>query len=355
MLLIYSPVVTNRLTYIFDLIFRELLGLEFRITSLTDEFTAWTDPKINYSGTNPGNGLYFRASGILFENTIVDQKIDVVILNGSLVFYAHSDASSVLPFDPFAAAFYMVSRYEEYLPFESDKYDRFDPSTSIAYKNKFLQTPVVNKWALQIKEALQSRYPGILFRPSAYRFIPTIDIDHAYAYLYRKFYRVFGSYGRSFIRGDWKDVLLRTQVLLGSHKDPYDNYSWMESIHQPHQLVALYFILFADYGGNDNNVTTRKEGFHKLIRLLDKNSSVGIHPSLSSTKHFSRLTSEIHHLEHVLQRKIVASRQHFLKVRLPKTYRDLIETGITDDYSMGYASVPGFRAGIVNSDRKSVV
>jgi hypothetical protein len=209
-------------------------------------------------------------------------------------------------------------------------------------------TPVVNLWALQLRKTLQSHYPGLTFSSREYRFIPTIDIDHAYAYKYRKLYRVLGSYSRSFLHGNWNDILLRTRVLLGSEQDPYDNYRWLENIHQTYHVKPFYFVLFADYGGDDNNVTISNKGFHKLIRDLDAHAAVGIHPSLSSTRHFSRLKTEIHLLSRVLNRQIDISRQHFLKIRLPGTYRDLKEAGIGDDYSMGYPSAPGFRAGIAS-------
>jgi hypothetical protein len=105
-------------------------------------------------------------------------------------------------------------------------------------------------------------------------------------------------------------------------------------------------VLFANYGRDDNNIPVRHKAFHELIRTLDQNRTVGIHPSLSSNKHLRKLEAEVDGLSQVVGRDITASRQHFLKISFPRTYRNLIHLGITDDYSLGYASHPGFRAGI---------
>ncbi len=348
MLLIYIPTITNRADYIFNLIFGELLGAEFTLTDSPEDFLSFTGPKINYSTDHVDEGIFFKSTGILFENIVITQNIETMEFEGSNVLFFHDDKKSALPFDPFAAAFYLVTRYEEYLPFKPDKYGRFRIHDSIAYYAKFLHQPVINIWALRIRDIILQHYPAQKFNLPQYRHIPTIDIDHAYAFKYRKIWRTFGSYWRSVVKQNWPDIVLRTEVLLGRKRDPYDNYSYLDKLHASESLKVLYFMLFADYGRDDNNVTITNSRFHDLVRTLDKTGTIGIHPSLSSNKHFSKLNTEIIRLSKVLHRSIHLSRQHFLKINLPKTYRNLIELGITDDYSMGYAASVGFRASIAS-------
>jgi hypothetical protein len=51
-------------------------------------------------------------------------------------------------------------------------------------------------------------------------------------------------------------------------------------------------------------------------------------------------------LAKLLAKPVTQSRQHYLKMKMPDTFRNLVEIGINDDYSMGYAAMPGFRASI---------
>ena len=50
-------------------------------------------------------------------------------------------------------------------------------------------------------------------------------------------------------------------------------------------------------------------------------------------------------LEKMANKKIIKSRQHFLKFQLPDTYNALTNADILEDYSMGFPNTPGFRAG----------
>ena len=81
-----------------------------------------------------------------------------------------------MPFDPFAATFYMLSRYEEYLPYKKDRFSRFPASESLAFKNNFLKKPVVDKWILLIKEVLMKAYPNLNFKPHNFTYLNTIAL-----------------------------------------------------------------------------------------------------------------------------------------------------------------------------------
>ena len=80
-------------------------------------------------------------------------------------------------------------------------------------------------------------------------------------------------------------------------------------------------------------------------------ADVGIHPSFSSYLDIDKLGTEIERLSEVLHRPITKSRQHFLRMNLPRSYQKLIELDISDDYTMGFASQAGFRAGIADTFR----
>ncbi|MCK6648322.1 MAG: polysaccharide deacetylase family protein, partial [Bacteroidia bacterium] len=268
--------------------------------------------------------------------------------NNEKVFFATGKASA-LPFDVFAASFFLVSRYEEYLPHIRDEHDRFDAKDSLAFQNNFLQKPLVNIWALWIKNALKNKYPQLQFPERKYQFVSTIDIDNAYAFREKGFTRSIGGYLKAFSKFDINEIKQRTKVLLGLEKDPYDTYDFQLEILRKHKFKSIYFFLLGDYGVNDKNLPIESKKFQSLIKTLGDYADVGIHPSYGSNKSKEQLKKEVGRLSKVLHRDVTKSRQHFLKLTLPETYRNLIDLDIKDDYTMGFASQVGFRASICTS------
>jgi hypothetical protein len=348
-LMVYLPQHSTRAEYIFSLLIRDLMGAEMIMTDRREDYFSYTGSRLEYATVPSGEGIFFCSCGLLEEKSIQPQTIELFTFKNYPAFFPVKDDRSAFPFDLFAAAFYMVTRYEEYLSFKPDRFGRFRASDSIAAAGNFLTFPIVNLWADLLKDHIRAIYPLLRFREKKFRFIPTIDIDHAYAFKLRTLVRTLGGYGRSLMEGNLKKVTQRAKVLLGIQKDPYDQYDYIGEIHRRFGLKPLYFVLFADYGRDDNNVTLSGHTFHRLLRNLDDSGTTGIHPSLTSGKHPKVLHSEIRGLSKILGHEIRTSRQHFLKVSFPATYHHLINQGITDDYSLGYASSPGFRAGIADT------
>lgn len=343
MILIFSHATSPRLLFILKFIFNDILGIKFELTHDRDYFQNSKLPKLNYSDTPFKNEPFLFASRLLFEKGVADQEISVFDFEDSKAFFA-THPKYLLPFDLFAASFYLVSRYEEYLPHKRDMHDRFEASQSLAYNKGFLQKPVIDCWAYSLKNILLEHYPSLQFTERKYQYLSTIDIDNAFAFKEKGMFRTAGAYMRSLFALDFSDIKNRTAVLLGIKKDPYDTYELLNQIQASYHIQCIYFFLLGDYGDNDKNVPYTSHKLHTLIKSLADYAGTGIHPSYGSNDDPDKIRNEVKRLRKILKRDITNSRQHFLKLHFPVTYRNLIDNDITDDYTMGYAAEVGFRA-----------
>ena len=344
-MLVYSPKITSRLRFSFELIFDNILGLEINLTDDLEEFIQYNDAKISYCQEQVYDEPFFYATSILFEKEIKEQEVSVFEHESVKCFFS-TNQSSIFPFDPFAASFYLVTRYEEYLPQIRDQYDRFFAKEGIAFKNDFLDKPLVNIWAQMLKKRLLESYPDLKFNDRTYKFIPTIDVDYTFAFLEKGVMRTLGSYAKSLKDLDFSDLKERTKVLLHKKQDPYDTFDYLLELHKKYELVPVYFFLVADYDVNDKNISIHSRKFRSIIKSMADYVKVGIHPSFASNYKHYKLQKELDRLSTIIKRDVTTSRQHFLKITFPDTYRRLIDLDIIEDYSLGYATDPGFRASI---------
>lgn len=347
MVLVYSNEITPRIEYIFKLIFTQILGLEVEFTSNSSTFQKTQQPKINYSFEKFGDEFYIKPHRLLFCKALIAPSISSVWYNGQKYFF-ESSADSELPFDVFAASFYLVTRYEEYLENEKDKLGRYPAGKSILFKYRLLDKPVVNIWSWMLAEKLQEKYPTLHCTKKKFSFMSTIDVDNAWAFKNKGFFRSCGACINSFLKGRFGELLLRIKVVTGREKDPYDTYAYLDAVFKGNEDKAKYFFLLGNYGRYDKNVSYKNGRLRKLIKEINKKYEVGIHPSFSSGKKGGRkkVVQEIKRLENIIQKKVEISRQHYLLLNIPKSYRRLIHAGISEDYTMGYSSKTGFRAGI---------
>jgi hypothetical protein len=348
MILVYTSNITPRVRYIFHFIFHDILNMAYDLTSDKQKFEASGLPRINYSETEMEGILKIIPHSLLFETGIKEQKIRITEWKGTKLFF-QTDSLLDVPFDLFAASFFLLTRYEEYLPHKKDIHGRFPAEESLSFKNGFLEEPVVDQWAFLFANVLKHQYPNFKIPERKFQYIPTIDIDVAYAYKYKGLGRTVGAFAKDLIQFNFHNNLSRIKVLLGLEKDPYDTYDFFEKLHQHYDLSPVFFFLVGRYAQFDKNHSIRKKEYQELIKKISTGVQVGLHPSYGSNSDYNALKKEADGFSQIIGRKVAKSRQHFLKLTIPETYRNLNRIGIQEDYTMGFASKPGFRAGTCTS------
>jgi hypothetical protein len=346
MILIYCRKTTNRISYSMGLLLKTILGLEWQVTNDVAEFANYQGAKIQYGAKRyAANGFYVHAAGLLTAKGIQHVVPTHAVRDGITVLFPAKDPHCNLGFDVFAAAFYLTSRYEEYLPYVKDRFGRFDARESYSYKNGFLEFPVVDHYAILLRRSLALTFPFIEFPTRSFQFIPTIDVDVAFAYKGRGLIRTLYGSMKSLLAFDFKSFIQRYRVFAGKERDPYDTYDIQLSLHSQFGCKACYFFLCGDHGPYDKNISASSMPFQKLVKKIGDYAIVGAHPSYASNNNEHKISAEIELLASILNRPIKHSRQHYLMLSIPKTYRYLIQNDVLFDFSMGYASLPGFRAG----------
>ena len=331
-----------RLRYIADLLLREILGLSWEI--VTDKRKLGKYPVINYSDDNIPGSVKISPVPLIYETGVNSQEITVKEWKSLPVFFQTSSDSDI-PFDIFAASFYLVTRYEEYLDFVPDEFGRFKASGSLAFIHGFLEIPVIDMWARELAIALVRKFQTLAFKRNNFEALLTVDIDEPFAYPGKG---LFGSISRFIhdLASKPGRVEHRPEAIARGAKDPYEVFDYILECINRIGTQTNFFIPVGNRSEFDKNPSWKNEEYRKLIRKIAEIFKVGLHPSYRASTLFPVLATEMGRLKTILKKDITSSRFHFLKMTIPGSYINLSAAGITEDFSMGYQDEPGFRAGI---------
>tara|TARA_R110001583_G_scaffold9004_2_gene42533 strand:- start:3631 stop:4932 length:1302 start_codon:yes stop_codon:yes gene_type:complete len=344
MLLIYTHKITPRLNYVFKHICTRVLGVEVSFTKTIEEFIAHDSLKMSYTKQQLGNEFFVKSNEILFEQGLSDIEINVHDWENTKCFFYNGDKSSI-PFDIFAASFYLLSRYEEYLPHLNDEYGRFSATESIAYKYGFLHQPVVDIWAYKFKDRLQNQFPEFNFPQRAYSIKPIIDVPSAYNFKLKGLMRTLGGTLKDLSALKFKQLYIRYMVIFGFQHDPFDTFKYLINRQKYTKHKFLFFFLIGAYSTYDKGINPNKKKFVSLIKQVADYCEVGLKASYFAIHDPDILKSEKLRMESIINTTLTASRQSFSKLNLPESYRNLIDLEVQADYTMGYVNYIGFRAG----------
>jgi hypothetical protein len=345
MVLIHTPVLKPRIRFIFKHFFSSRMGEEVAFTSDLSLFIAHNGPKMSYGDTPLGNEFFIAAHGLLTEQGINVVEPHIFDWNGLPAFF-ETHEKSTLPFDFFAAAFYLMTRYEEYQPFVADDLGRFTSHQSLAFKHNFLHVPLVDLWF----ERFLSEWNAFFEITEQTHHIASnlslvVEVPQLFAYKHKSLFRSISEWVHDLFRLRFALAFDRFMVLLGIREDPLSNfYNWIEVMLQQAQAVH-FFVLYAVLGTHDRSLSVFNAAHQQGIKSISDYAPTAPLASVESSFYEHRLGADIARFGHLIHRPIKSIRQHKLVLRFPHSYRLFASHGITNDYSMQYADAPGFRAG----------
>lgn len=337
-----------RLRYILNEILKSRLGLDFKITDSEDYFVKAGSPRINYGNNIIEGCLNIPSVNLLYQDNIIKQEPNF-IKDDQFNFTGYQAPYQNIPdpylttywwhFDVFSAAFFLLSRYEEYLPNKTDGHGRFSFNESLAWKAGFLEIPLVDIWTRHLETTLNKLYPQLVFKKHVYKQINSVDIDRVFKYKGCSAFELTKKKISHFVKRQPEALHQLNQFIQNKINDPYDTFDTTSK----HDETVYFWLLSNNKHKYDKNVSISNPIYQEVIKG-NKHIIHGIHPSYYASANSKQLQAEINNFKQLFGTQPLISRQHFLKLQIPKTYHELLAAGIKEDWSLLYAGHCGFRA-----------
>lgn len=344
MVLLFTEKITPRITYVCKHIFTRILGVEVSFTNTIAPFLAFEGTKISYGKQPLGNEFFIKSQGLLGQQGIESIDITVKDFKTTKCFFQTNDAGS-FPFDIFAASFYLLSRYEEYLPHVKDTQGRFTAKESIAYKHQFLKQPIVDIWAYELKNLLllQDTTLSLSFKTVQQRIL--IDAAQPFKYKQKGFLRSLFASLQDVVKGDFEQIVSRFKVLMSLETDPYDSFEKIILLSKTSKTPLIFFFQLGSALHYEKGTNVNRKIFRLLVKYVADYNNVGAVLSHKALYDFTILNNEKKQLENITNTPLLSTTNTQLQLNLPDTYRDLVSIEVENDYTMTYPNKIGFRAG----------
>lgn len=330
-----------RLRYVAHILFDRIWNVPYELVLGSQELPSESFPCINYSKKTYPGVINIFPEGLLEEEEIRNDFASILPDDLPLLFPQNEGD---LNFDPLAAIFYLGTDYEKYVHAYLDEYERYDEQEYPSAKQGYLTFPLVHLYAKKLLAIIKQHFSGFTIPDRKPKVKITLDIDNPWKYLNKSPFIFWGGLVRDMLKGKSQEWQERLKVGL-TREDP--NYSFEHIFACCPPELTTFFFLIARRHVFDSRFDHTHQGLRKLILdVKQKGYQIGVHPSYLSSKNLAHIQEEKKNLEGILKQKIGSSRQHYLRVHYPVTYRNLLEAGIKDEYSNCLYHRTGFRSGL---------
>lgn len=329
-----------RARYVVRHVFERMLGWPFVLVTSREELRSVAGPKLLYGPTPEKGAYHVPACGWLADPGPAGPRPTISGNGRDLVLFPVSSGHDV-----FAAIFHLIALEEEYAITHLDEHGRIRADELTLVERDAHGFPIADRWALNLASELRTAFPSLPQPQRRYSHVLTVDMDNGLKYTGRSWQRAMGASLKDLIGGTPGRLLERWKVRTGNAPDPYA--SFVDRLSEVRDKVdrMISFVLTRGEGRYDHAARIDHAAFAALLKQLVGFSELGLHPSYASSREERLILHERGLLERASGAPIHISRQHFLRWRMPDTFRALIATGIQEDHSMGFSDRSGFRAG----------
>lgn len=339
---LYTPQITSRIKYICQDIWPRVGGVVIIPTQNIDFFESVEGIKINYSEKNL-SGFQIIPHGLLTESGIQNHAIREFNFKSISKILSDSELEKIdKNLDPFSSIFYIITCYNEYLNKEMDEHGRHIGKHSELYMSGLSHLPVADYIIYNFNRLFFRTYNNIKFA-NRRELILTVDVDRISKYRGTPLWKVYLKLLYHALISRNKDELTDVQNFIISGKDPAESIEYILTVLKPLHNEIYFFILMDDSGHLDNAIFNTEQ--INYIRNHLNREKKGIHPGYSGHSDAHIRKKEWEKYEGIFTEKPLFARYHYIKYTLPHDYRNLLNSGIKDDYTMGWHDALGFRAG----------
>jgi hypothetical protein len=373
----HPPNHINERQYVFDVILREFLGLDWK---------AQEEERENISLTCEGDSREILMSDALFSTSesewLTNDSLPIEPLQtfeisesaklGSVLSipviygekndedgYIHETAESIfLGIDIFGSAFFSLTRYEEIVCRERDSRNRFSSISSISMREGFLERPIVNEYVELLWNLIKNLWPDLKRRERSYRFHLSHDVDHP-AWVAGKSWNVVlkNAAGDLVRRRDASLAIRRVSARIGTgltkvKNDPANCFDFIMDLSDQFNIIsAFYFIADRTAGEIDGYYSLDDPWIRDLLKEIHRRGhEIGLHPSYNTFQDPEQIKQEFCTLHQAcedenIQQASWGGRQHFLRWEAPTTWQAWEDVGLAYDSTLSFSDHIGFRCG----------
>ncbi len=345
--------------YIIDVILGDFLGLDYESAfHMSDETIIKTSKnkevifKDHFWNKFTEENNYLKKSDLpskimwITNRFIPEENLPVIFGDSRLEV---EDNRIICGIDVFASAFFMLTRWEEYVIEDRDRHLRFPDNMSFAQKNNFHYRPVVNEYVEMIWNMLKFLGCEQKRKLRSFKIIPTHDVDFFLKFgTFKDFFKTFGGdlLKRKNLRLAKKTIGDYLKFISKKTNDPYDTFNYLMDLSDQNNLQSHFYFIAGKKGETDVRYDFLTEKVEKTLKnIMRRGHIVGIHGSYDSYNDNEIFEREIKRFKE-FNIEVKEGRQHFLRFEVPKTWQIWNDNNMRYDSTIGYSNDIGFRAGV---------